>query len=77
MDIWILFAVLVGAAAVVYRRRLRDAAAAEPLGVDDDMIRRIEQDGRVEVDEPNDLERIREEEARFWEESAWDEPEEP
>ncbi len=47
----------------------------QPILVDE-AIRRIETEGRVEVDEPNDLDHIREEEARFWDETAWDDPEE-
>jgi hypothetical protein len=41
----------------------------------DDMIRQIEERGRVELDEPLDLDQIQEEEARFWEEH-WDDPDE-
>jgi hypothetical protein len=41
----------------------------------DDMIRQIEERGRVELDEPLDLGQIQEEEARFWEEH-WDDPDE-
>lgn len=42
--------------------------------VTDDVIRRIEGTGRVEADEPLDLDEAAEEEERFWSES-WDEPE--
>lgn len=49
-------------------RRLRDR------DLSDDVIRQIEVSGRVEVDEPLDLDEAAEEEERFWEET-WDEPE--
>lgn len=72
-----LLALLVVAGAAVYRKRLGRTGAAEPGHLlDDELIRRIETEGRVEVDEPNDLDHIREEEARFWDETAWDDPEE-
>lgn len=44
-------------------------------GLTDDQIRAIEAQGRVEVEDELDLDAIRDEETRFWEES-WDEPEE-
>ncbi|HUE77542.1 MAG TPA: hypothetical protein VMM83_06330 [Longimicrobiales bacterium] len=43
-------------------------------GLSDDDIRALERGGRIEVDEPLDLDEAAEEEARFWNES-WDEPE--
>jgi hypothetical protein len=52
---------------------LRDRRRGE--GLSDDQIRAIEQEGRVDVEDPLDFDRIRDEETRFWEES-WDEPEE-
>lgn len=64
-------ALLVVAAWVGYRRRLRDAIGGT---LDDGHIRQIENAGRIEVDEPLDLEEAREEEERFWSEE-WDEPE--
>jgi hypothetical protein len=78
--VWILFAVLVLIAALRFRRRMaaRRARASGPI-VDDDAIRRILEDGALDVDdeddEPLDLDEIAREEAEFWEES-WDEPEE-
>lgn len=44
----------------------------------EEMIRRIEEEGRVETDErePLDYDEIRDEEDRFWSET-WDEPDEP
>lgn len=44
--------------------------------VDDDALRRILEDGRLEGEEPLDLDRAREEERRFWEEERWDDAEE-
>lgn len=63
--------VLVAAAWLGNRRRLRRMRDRE---LSDDAIRRIEASGRVEVDEPLDLEEAAEEEDRFWSET-WDEPE--
>lgn len=67
-----LLALVAGLAA---RRRIR--RAREEPGLSDDLVRRIEREGRVryEPPEPLDLEEIREEEDAFWERS-WDEPEE-
>lgn len=69
-----LLALLGAAAAIVTRRRIRDYVGGSTT-LDDDMIRRIEQDGAIEVDEPLDLDEVREEEERFWSES-WDIPDE-
>lgn len=49
-------------------RRLRDGKLSEGA------IRQIEVSGRVEMDEPLDLDEAAEEEERFWDET-WDEPE--
>ena len=68
-----LLALLGAAAAVVVRRRIRDYVGGTVL--DDDMIRRIEEQGVIEVEEPLDLEQVREEEERFWSET-WDIPDE-
>ena len=77
MDLWMLVALLALAGAAAWRKRPGRSGATEPGHLlDDELIRRIEAEGRVEVDEPNDLDHIREEEARFWEESAWDDHEE-
>ena len=64
-------AVLVAAAWLESRRRLRAMRNRE---LSDGAIRQIEVSGRVEVDEPLDLDEAAEEEERFWNES-WDEPE--
>jgi hypothetical protein len=46
--------------------------------VDDDVLRRIIEEGvvRTDEDEPLDLDEIREEERRFWEGEEWDEADE-
>jgi hypothetical protein len=79
VDIGILLAVLALIAAFAYRRRHRRAIdTVAPSVLDDDAIRQIERHGWIDVEEPEapmDLDHIREEEARFWEES-WDEPDE-
>ncbi len=64
-------AVLVAGAWYATRRRLRQLKDRE---LSDAAIRQIEASGRVEVDEPLDLEEAAEEEERFWGET-WDEPE--
>ena len=76
MRLALLFAVLVVVAGVLARRRIR--AIRYPANqVTDEMIRQIEQRGRIEheIPEPPDLEEIRDEEDQFWEQT-WDEPEE-
>lgn len=69
-------AVLVLVAGYVYRTRLgaRGGAAGS---LTDDMIRQIEEEGRLRLEhpEPLDLNEIREAEEQFWSES-WDEPDE-
>lgn len=67
-------ALLAAAAAILGRRRIRDYIGGR-AGLDDDMIRRIEQEGSVEIEEPLDLDHVREEEERFWSET-WDLPDE-
>ena len=64
-------ALLVAGAWYANRGRLRDMRSR---GLNDADIRRIEASGRVDVDEPLDLDEAREEEERFWNES-WDKPE--
>lgn len=71
--------VLALAAGVAVRWRIRKGIRGdgEPE-VDEETVRRIEEEGRVETDErePLDHDRIREEEDRFWSET-WDEPDGP
>ena len=64
-------AVLVAGAWYANRRRLRRMREG---GLSDGDIRRIEASGRVERDEPLDLDEAADEEERFWGET-WDEPE--
>ena len=76
--LWIVLALLVLAAGVAVRMRVRSATRREEVELDEQMIRRIEEEGRLETDErePLDWDEIREEEDRFWSET-WDEPDEP
>lgn len=69
--IFVFGAVLVAVAGIGYRRRLGDL---DRKGLSESAIRQIEASGRVELDEPLDLDEAAEEEERFWDES-WDEPE--
>jgi hypothetical protein len=72
---WIvMLAMFAALAAVVHRRRIRDYIEGGSQ-LDDDMIRRIEREGSIEVDEPLDFDHIREEEERFLNET-WDLPDE-
>jgi hypothetical protein len=64
---------LVVLAALRVRRTLSQLRGRDTLS--DDMVRRIETEGQLEVAEPLDRREIAEEEERFWEET-WDEPEE-
>ncbi len=71
--------VLALAAGLVVRWRIRRATRRdEGVEVDEETVRRIEEEGRVETDErePLDHDRIRREEDRFWSET-WDEPDGP
>lgn len=67
-------AVLVAAAGILARRRLREETRR---GLSDELIRQIEATGRIEAEdvEPVDLEEARAEEDAFWAQT-WDEPEE-
>lgn len=77
VSLGILFALLAIIAVMLQRKRVPRSGGGDSADrVDDDAIRRIEEVGRLELDEPIDLEHIREEENRFWEESSWEEPEE-
>ncbi|MFQ5690527.1 MAG: hypothetical protein ACE5HQ_09675 [Gemmatimonadota bacterium] len=72
-----LLALLVLVVGVWRRGRLRALRRHARFHLDDEMIRRIETEGRLlhEADEPLDLEEIREQEDAFWDQT-WDEPEE-
>lgn len=69
----LVLAILALAGGVAWRRRTRDYIGTDRL--DDDMVRRIEEQGSIEVEDPLDLDEIRLEEERFWSES-WDIPDE-
>lgn len=79
--LWILFwfglGVLLVAAGVRFRTRMRARYGRSRPVVDDEAVRRIVADGvlTTEEDEPLDLEEIEDEERRFWEET-WDEADE-
>ncbi|MEX0890827.1 MAG: hypothetical protein WEB88_01575 [Gemmatimonadota bacterium] len=68
-------AALVIAGGLAARRRVEEARESR-RGLADEDIRRIEEGGWVELDEPLDLDEARAEEEQFWEET-WDEPEDP
>ena len=70
---WTVLALLVVAAAVRFRARMRELHARPPR-LDDDAIRAIEEEGVFyrEEEPPLDLDEIEEEERRFWEEERWD-----
>lgn len=69
--VFVLGALLVAVAGLGVRRRLQRLKDSD---LSDGAIRRIESSGRLEVDEPLDLDEAAAEEERFWGES-WDEPE--
>jgi hypothetical protein len=71
----ILLGLLALGAGLTFRSRLTRVIGSSDPVLTDDMIRQIEANGRVELDEPLDHGQIQEEEARFWEEQ-WDEPDE-
>jgi len=72
--IWIIIGVLALIAGMLVRHRIA-SHVSRPTLTDED-LRRIEAGLPVEIDEPLDLQAIREEEQEFWSES-WDEPDEP
>jgi hypothetical protein len=71
-----LLAALAFVAGLVFRNRLRRLREAESTTLSDDMMRQIEESGRIDLDDPLDHETIQEEEARFWEEEPWEEADE-
>jgi hypothetical protein len=77
-----LFAAVVGLLTGVvlvlgWRRVRRDLPPSSGVPrVDDRALERILEEGRIEADEPLDLDRVRDEERRFWEEERWDDAEE-
>lgn len=69
--IFALGALLVAVAGLGYRRQIEQVKRD---GLTEGAIRQIEASGRIDMDDPLDLDEAAEEEERFWEES-WDEPE--
>ena len=70
----VLLAIVAAAGAILTRRRIREYVSGRDR-IDDDMIRRIEQDGTIEIEDPTDMDEVRREEERFWSET-WDVPDE-
>lgn len=69
-------ALLALAGGVLYRARWYRTPSVTAPALTDDMVRQIEEGGSIDFDDPLDLEQIQEEEARFWEEQPWEDPEE-
>ena len=61
---------------LMLRARLGRVVRGEEPVLSDDMLRQIEADGYIELDEPLDMEQIRDEEARFLDEYRWEESDE-
>lgn len=74
--VFLVLSLLVVAAGLVARWRIRSRTRSRGVDLTDDAVRRIEREGRLETEErePLDRDRIQEEEDRFWSET-WDEPE--
>ncbi|HEX9106792.1 MAG TPA: hypothetical protein VF832_06185 [Longimicrobiales bacterium] len=62
----------VAALVFIGRRHVRRRASRRLGRVGEEEIRAILEQGRIEVEEPLDLEDIREEEKKFWEEERWE-----
>ncbi len=75
--LWFFLGALLGYAWISMRRKLRRSIEVPPPRIDEDDIRRIEEEGVLLTDDPAplDLEEIRREEDEFWRET-WDEAEE-
>ena len=75
--LWFFLGALLGYAFVSMRRKLKRSIEVPPPQIDEDDIRRIEEEGVLLTDDPAplDLEEIRREEDEFWRET-WDEAEE-
>ncbi len=75
--LWFFLGALVAYAWISMRLKLKRSIEDPVPHVDEDAIRRIEEEGALFTDgpEPLDLEQISREEDDFWRES-WDEPEE-
>ncbi len=75
--LWFFLGALLGYAFISMRRKLKRSIEVPPPQIDEDDIRRIEEEGVLLTDDPAplDLEEIRREEDEFWRET-WDEAEE-
>lgn len=75
--LWFVLGALVAFAWISMRRNLKRSIHVPPPRVDQDDIRRIEEEGTLRRDDPEplDLKQISREEDEFWRE-PWDEPEE-
>ena len=75
--LWFVLGASVAYAWISMRRRIRKSIEVPPPRIDQDDIRRIEEEGSLLTDDPEplDLEQIGREEDDFWRET-WDEPEE-
>lgn len=73
--ILVLFSALAAGAGYVFARDALRRRRGGGTRVTDDVLRQIEEQGRVELDDPLDLDEINDEEQRFWGE-PWDEPDE-
>ncbi|HEX6559892.1 MAG TPA: hypothetical protein VF021_10530 [Longimicrobiales bacterium] len=75
--VWAVIIAVIGIVAILRNRRRLDAY--RPAGsrlLSDDQIRQVEERGWIELDEPLNYDDIEDEEARFWEETSWEEPDE-
>ena len=74
---WFLSGALLAYAWISVRRNIKRGMAVPPPRIDEDDIRRIEEDGALHTDDPEplDLKQIAREEDEFWKE-PWDEAEE-
>jgi hypothetical protein len=75
--LWFVLGALVAFAWISMRRKLKRSFAVPPPRIDQDDIRRIEEEGALSRDDPEplDLKQISREEDEFWNET-WDEAEE-
>ncbi len=75
--LWFFVGAVFAYAWICMRRRIRKSIEVPPPRIDEDDIRRIEEEGSLLTDDPEplDLEQIGREEDEFWKET-WDEPEE-
>lgn len=76
MHFGLILGVLALIGGLLYRGRLTRVVRSTDPVLTDDLVREIEATGRLDVDEPLDLEQIQEEEARFWEQHPWEDSEE-